>query len=72
MTPFTIEDALRIAKEAGSLGSEYRNSVIEECAVTAWITVMDYHTKMLGMPCDAREVGSSASREIRALKKGGV
>ena len=39
----------------------------ERCAVAAWNAGMDCHTKALGMPCDAREVGSSAAEAIRTL-----
>ena len=39
----------------------------EACAVAAWSAGMDYHSKMLGMPTDAREVGSAAAKAIRAL-----
>ena len=37
----------------------------EACAISAWMTGMDEHNKARGMPCDAREVGSSAARAIR-------
>lgn len=37
----------------------------EACAVAAWMAGMDVHTKALGMPCDAREVGSAGARAIR-------
>lgn len=39
----------------------------ERCAVAAWSAGMDYHTKVLGIPCDAREVGSAAAKAIRSL-----
>ena len=37
----------------------------EACAISAWMTGMDEHNKARGMPCDAREVGSSAAQAIR-------
>ena len=38
----------------------------EACAVTAWSAGMDCHNKALGLPCDARNVGSLAASAIRA------
>ena len=38
----------------------------EACAVTAWSVGMDCHNKALGLPCDARNVGSLAAQAIRA------
>lgn len=38
----------------------------EACAVQAWMTGMDYHTKKLGLPVDARECGSACAERIRA------
>lgn len=37
----------------------------EACAVAAWMAGMDFHTKVHGMPCDAREVGSAGASAIR-------
>jgi hypothetical protein len=41
-------------------------AVMERAAVIAWMAGMDAHTKTLGMPCDAREVGSACAAAIRA------
>lgn len=41
----------------------------EACAVTAWFAGMDYHERALGLPCDAREVGSSCANAIRERGK---
>ncbi len=41
----------------------------EACAVAAWMAGIDAHNKALGMPCDAREVGSSCAIAIRARSK---
>ena len=40
----------------------------ERCAITAWTAGMQEYTKARGMPCDAREVGAMAARDIRSLK----
>lgn len=37
----------------------------EACAVAAWMAGMDAHSKSLGMPCDARGVGSAGANAIR-------
>ena len=47
--------------------AEARRKALELAAVTAWSAGMDAHNKELGLPADAREVGSSCARAIRAL-----
>jgi hypothetical protein len=37
----------------------------ERCAVVAWSAGMDRHTQVLGMPTDARDVGSACAAAIR-------
>ena len=44
----------------------------EACAATAWAIGMDEHYKALGLPVDAREVGSLAARVIRERSNGEV
>lgn len=41
----------------------------EACAVTAWMTGINEHNKSIGMPCDAREIGSACARNIRMRGK---
>ena len=41
--------------------------VQERCAFAAWAAGMDYHNKTLGMPADARDVGSAAADAIRNI-----
>ena len=43
----------------------------EACAATAWAIGMDEHNKALGLPVDAREVGSLAARAIRERSNAG-
>ena len=38
----------------------------EACAVAAWSEGMDAHNAAIGIPCDAREVGSRCAAAIRA------
>lgn len=53
-----------ITKKVAASQEEMR----ERCAVAAWMAGMAYHNRVLGMPTDAREVGSSAASDIRALE----
>ena len=58
----------RLEKSAQSaMPRSERSKIIEEAAVAAWSAGMDAHNKALGLPTDAREVGSQAAQRIRAL-----
>jgi hypothetical protein len=48
----------------------HRKQIAEEFAVAAWTVGMNEHNKALGMPCDAREVGSAVARELRRMAEG--
>ena len=37
----------------------------EACAIAAWSAGMDEHNRLMGMPSDAREVGSQCAKSIR-------
>jgi len=47
-----------------------RDEAYERAAVTAWHIGMDEHKRTLGLPADAREIGSRCAAAIRALAKG--
>jgi hypothetical protein len=72
------DEISRIAKECGltveqsfhspaiqKFASRIESLVREKYAVLAWQTGMYEHSKALGMPCDAREVGSAVAAAIR-------
>lgn len=42
-----------------------RKQVLLEAALTAWSIGMSEHNRAIGMPCDAREVGSAVAKELR-------
>ena len=65
---FTDEERMRAAYDAGRASN--RKQVAEEFAIAAWTVGMNEHNKALGMPCDAREVGSAVARELRHMAEG--
>lgn len=69
LCPGDVQQPLYTADDLEQARREER----EACAIAAWSAGMEYHNRVLGMPADAREVGSAGAAAIRARnEKGGA